>query len=398
MSADLFDKFQGIIDQVARLPQDATNPFTVKMDKVFSQTEAEIDGKRILLAGTNNYMGMTFDQNALDAAHKALDEFGTGTTGSRVLNGTYSAHRDLEDSLKDFFNTKFAMVFSTGYLANLGILSTLAGKDDYIIIDADSHASIYDGCAMGNANIVRFRHNDAADLEKRLNRLPADAGKLVVVESIYSMLGDKAPLKELAEVTKAAGAMFVVDEAHSMGFYGETGGGVTQEEGIEDMVDFIIGTFSKSVGTVGGYCVSNHPKFEVLRLVSRPYMFTASLPASAMASAKSALATLKAGSNLKAALWDNANRLHAGLKEAGFKIATDKAESPIIAVCLEDAETTAMAWSELLAAGVYVNMAIPPATPQGLNLLRCSVCAVHTSEQIDTIIAAFKMVKEKLKL
>lgn len=398
MSVDLFDKFQGIIDQVAQLPQDATNPFTVKMDKVFSQTEAEIDGKRTLLAGTNNYMGMTFDKGAIEAAHEALDQFGTGTTGSRVLNGTYAAHRDLEDSLKDFFNTKFAMVFSTGYLANLGILSTIAGKDDYIIIDADSHASIYDGCAMGNANIVRFRHNDVADLEKRLKRLPADAGKLVVVESIYSMLGDKAPLKELAEVSKAAGALFVVDEAHSMGFYGETGGGVTQEEGVEDMVDFIIGTFSKSVGTVGGYCVSNHPKFEVLRLVSRPYMFTASLPASVMASAKSSLATLKSGSNLKGALWDNANRLHNGLSQAGFKIATDKAESPIIAVCIDDAQTTARFWSELLAAGVYVNMAIPPATPQGLNLLRCSVCAVHTFEQIDTIIAAFKAVKEKLSL
>jgi glycine C-acetyltransferase/8-amino-7-oxononanoate synthase len=398
MSSDLFDKFQGVFEQVASLPENYTNPFNVKMDKVFSQTEAEIEGKRVLLAGTNNYMGMTFDQNAIDAAKKALDEFGTGTTGSRVLNGTYSVHRDLEDALKDFFNTDFAMVFSTGYLANLGILSTLAGKDDYIIIDADSHASIYDGCAMGNANIVRFRHNDAADLEKRLKRLPKDAGKLVVVESIYSMLGDKAPLKELAEVSKAAGALFVVDEAHSMGFYGATGGGVTQEEGIEDMVDFIIGTFSKSVGTVGGYCVSNHPKFEVLRLVSRPYMFTASLPASVMASAKSALATLKAGSNLKGALWDNANRLHAGLKKAGFTIATEQAESPIIAVCLEDAQTTARAWSELLAAGVYVNMAIPPATPQGLNLLRCSVCAAHSVEQIDTVIAAFIMIKEKLKL
>ena len=398
MSVDLFDKFQSIIDQVEDLPQDATNPFSVKMEKVFSQTEAQINGQRTLLAGTNNYMGMTFDKAAIEAAHQALDQFGTGTTGSRVLNGTYSSHSELEEALKDFFNTKHAMVFSTGYLANLGILSTLAGKDDYIIIDADSHASIYDGCAMGNANIVRFRHNDANDLEKRLKRLPADAGKLVVVESIYSMLGDKAPLSELATVAKAAGAMFVVDEAHSMGFYGATGGGVTQEEGIEDMVDFIIGTFSKSVGTVGGYCVSNHPKFEILRLVSRPYMFTASLPPSVMASAISAIGTLKAGSNIKGALWENSKHLHSGLKDAGFTIATEKAESPIIAVCIDDAETTARFWSELLASGVYVNMAIPPATPQGLNLLRCSVCAAHTSEQIDTIIAKFKAVKAKLNL
>jgi len=398
MTADLFDKFQPTIDAYNSLPADASNPFTVKMDKVFSQTEAEIDGQRIILCGTNNYMGMTFDPDAMAAAHEAIDSFGTGTTGSRVLNGTYRGHRELEDELTDFFGMDHAMVFSTGYLANLGILSTLVGRDDYIIIDADSHASIYDACAMGQANVVRFRHNDAADLAKRLARLPDDAGKLVVVEGVYSMLGDEAPLKEIAEATKAGGAMLAVDEAHSMGFCGKTGAGVTQAMGLEDMVDFIIGTFSKSVGTVGGFCVSNHPKFEVLRLVCRPYMFTASLPPSVVASAKSAIHTLKYGDNLRGALWDNSRRLHSGLKDAGFKLGTEKAESPITAVCLPDAQLTAQFWSHLLAEGIYVNMAIPPATPQGLNLLRCSVCASHTSDQIDKIIAAFKTVAEKLNV
>jgi 8-amino-7-oxononanoate synthase len=398
MSTDLFDKFQPIMDLYQALPDDTDDPFAVKMEKVYSPTEALINGRRTILAGTNNYMGMTFDPEAMEAAHAAIDAFGTGTTGSRVLNGTYRGHQDLEDALKDFFSTDYAMVFSTGYQANLGVIATLAGKDEYIIIDADSHASIYDGCAMGNADILRFRHNDAEDLEKRLRRLPKDAGKLVVIEAIYSMLGDIAPLKEIVEVAKRHGAMIIVDEAHSMGYCGKTGAGVTQSLGLEADVDFIIGTFSKSVGTVGGFCVSNHSKFEVLRLVCRPYMFTASLPPSVIASALASIKTLKNGDNLRGAVWDNAKRLHAGLKQAGFKLATDKAESPISAVCLDNPDITARFWSELLAGGIYVNMAIPPATPSSLCLLRCSIGATHSFEQIDKVIETFVKTAKKLGL
>ena len=214
----------------------------------------------------------------------ALDDFGAGTTGSRVLNGTYAGHRAVEEALKEFYAMDHAMVFSTGYQANLGIISTVAGKGDYIVLDIDSHASIWDGCKMGDAEVVAFRHNDVEALEKRLKRLPPEAGKLVVLEGVYSMLGDVAPLKEMIRVSKEAGAMVLVDEAHSMGFIGEHGRGVAEEQGVIDDVDFIIGTFSKSVGTVGGFCVSNHPKFEVMRLVCRPYVFTAALPPSVMAS------------------------------------------------------------------------------------------------------------------
>ena len=396
MSKDLFDKFQPIIDARDRLPADAEDPFAVRMDEVLSQTEAIIGGQKTILAGTNNYMGMTFDADAIEAARQALSEFGTGTTGSRVLNGTYAGHQELEAALKDFYGTEHAIVFSTGYLANLGILSTVVGRGDYVIIDADSHASIYDACAMGTADIMRFRHNDAADLDKRLGRLPDEAGKLVVVEGIYSMIGDRAPLKEIIAVTKKHGASIAVDEAHSMGFCGDKGRGLAEELGVEDQVDFIIGTFSKSVGTVGGFCVSNHPKFDVLRLVSRPYMFTASLPPSVVASAKVAIDKLKHASKLKGALWNNATKLHAGLKAAGFRMATETAESPIAAVALEDAEQVTRFWSGLLKAGVYVNMALPPATPQGLFLLRCSVCALHTAEQIDRVLELFREVAKAL--
>src|SRR3546814_143409 len=230
-------------------------------------------------------MGMTFDPDVIAAGKKALDEFGSGTTGSRVLNVTYQCHKECEEAHKDFYGTRHAMVFSPGYQANLGLMSTIAGKDDYIILDADSHASIYDGCALGNANIVRFRHNSVEDLDKRLGRLPEAGGRLVVLEGVYSMLGDIAPLKEMVAVARKHGAMIAVDEAHGMGFFGPNGRGVFEEAGVESDVDFVVGTFSKSVGTVGGFVVSNHPKFEVLRLVCRPYVFTASLPPSVVATA-----------------------------------------------------------------------------------------------------------------
>ena len=220
-----------------------------------------------------------------------------------------------------------------------GSFRRIAGKDDYIILDIDSHASIYDGCALGNAQIVPFRHNDVDALEKRLKRLPEGAGKLVVLEGVYSMLGDIAPLKEMVAVSKAAGAMVLVDEAHSMGFIGENGRGVAEAQGVIDDVDFIIGTFSKSVGTVGGFCVSNHPKFEILRLVCRPYVFTASLPPSVVATAATSIRKLMHGDDKRAHLWENSQKLHAGLKALGFTLGTDEPQSAIIAVIMPDLET-----------------------------------------------------------
>lgn len=395
---DLLDKFDAVAELRASLPFEKADPFTVVMDEIISETEAVIGGRRTILAGTNNYMGMTFNEEAITAAKQALDDFGTGTTGSRSLNGTYASHKKLEQAIADFYGMEHCMVFSTGYQANLGMISALGGKDDYVIIDADSHASIYDGCSMSNATIVRFKHNDVENMERRLKRLPEDACKLVVIEGIYSMLGDAAPVKELLEVAKKYGCMTLVDEAHSMGFCGEHGRGVAEAEGVEHLVDFYVGTFSKSVGTVGGFAVSNHPKFDVLRYTSRPYIFTASPPPSVVAGAIKAIEAIKNGGNRRAHLWENAKRLHAGLKEAGFDLCTDKAESPIIAVHLPDAMIGTKFWEQLFLEGVYVNMAAPPATPAGMFLMRVSVCAQHTTEQIDEIIKRFKITAEKVGL
>ncbi|WP_221792740.1 serine palmitoyltransferase [Aquisediminimonas sediminicola] len=388
---DLFSKFDPLIQQREDLLSTGIkDPFSLVMEKVISPTVALCNGKETILLGTYNYMGMTFDPDVLAAGKKALDEFGAGTTGSRVLNGTYSPHRDCEEALKEFYGMDHAMVFSTGYQANLGIISTMASKEDYIILDIDSHASIYDGCALGNAQIVPFRHNDIDALEKRLKRLPPEAGKLVVLEGVYSMLGDIAPLKEMITIAKAHGAMVLVDEAHSMGFIGPKGRGVAEDQGVLDQVDFVIGTFSKSVGTVGGFCVSNHPKFEVLRLVCRPYVFTASLPPSVVATAATSIRKLMHAGDKRAHLWENSRKLHKGLKDLGFQLGTETPQSAIISVIMPDLERGAAMWEALLDRGVYVNLARPPATPAGMTLLRCSLCAEHSSEQVDDIIGRFK--------
>jgi 8-amino-7-oxononanoate synthase len=388
---DLMSKFDSLIaERRALLDSGVTDPFAIVMEQVKSPTEAVIKGKDTILLGTYNYMGMTFDPDVIQAGKDALEQFGSGTNGSRMLNGTFRDHMGVEQALRDFYGVSGAIVFSTGYMANLGMISTLAGKGEYVILDADSHASIYDGCKQGNAEIVRFRHNDVTDLDKRLGRLPAEAGKLVVLEGVYSMLGDIAPLKEMVAVAKKHGAMVLVDEAHSMGFFGPNGRGVYEDQGLEGQVDFVVGTFSKSVGTVGGFCVSNHPKFEAIRLACRAYIFTASLPPSVVATAETSIRKLMHAHNKRQHLWENARKLHSGLREMGFKLGTEAPDSAIVAVILDDQEQAVAMWQALLDGGLYVNMARPPATPAGTFLLRCSLCAEHTSEQIDTVLKMFR--------
>ncbi len=388
---DLLSKFDDTIAmREGLLATGVTDPFNLVMERVLSPTRAICNGRDTILLGTYNYMGMTFDPDVIDAGKQALADFGTGTTGSRVLNGTYQGHRTCEDALRDFYGFDHAMVFSTGYLANLGIISTLAGKGDYIILDIDSHASIWDGCAMGNAEVVPFKHNDIDAMEKRLKRVPEGAGKLVILEGVYSMLGDVAPLKEMVGIAKRHGAMVLVDEAHSMGFIGEHGRGVCEDAGVIDDVDFIIGTFSKSVGTVGGFCVSNHPKFEIMRLVCRPYVFTASLPPSVVATAATSIAKLKNAGNKRGHLWENSRRLHSGLTDLGFQLGTKTCQSAIVAVIMPDLERGAAMWEALLREGLYVNLARPPATPANMTLLRCSLCAEHSDEEVTTILSMFE--------
>ena len=391
----LFDRFEGLRTAHGHIKACGADPFGVKMDKIVSATEAVIEGRPTILCGSNNYLGLTFDAESVAAAQQSLEEYGTGTTGSRIANGSYADHAALERDLADFYGMQHCMVFTTGYQANLGAISTLAGPGDYLLVDADSHASIYDACRLGHATVIRFKHNDPADLDKRLARLAKEPGnKLVVVEGIYSMLGDHAPLKEFVAVKKKHGAYLLVDEAHSMGVMGKTGRGVIEHDGVDDEVDFVTGTFSKSMGAIGGFLVSNHPEFDILRVACRPYMFTASLPPSIVASVRASLARLKAEPQLMTKLWHNVDTLYDGLAEAGFRLGRQR--GPVVAVHINNPELAAMAWHGLLSRGVYVNLALPPATPSGTALLRCSVCAAHSTDQLKQVAAVLSEVGRQL--
>ncbi|MGC8477660.1 MAG: serine palmitoyltransferase [Acetobacteraceae bacterium] len=384
----LFDKFASLRAAYETLESAGANPFNVVFDRMLSPTEGLIGNREILLLGTNNYLGLTFDPAVVASAVEALEDAGSGTTGSRIANGSYQGHRRLERALADFFGRRHAMVFSTGYQANLGILSAIAGKHDHLLLDADCHASIYDGARLGYAEVTRFRHNDPDDLAARLRRLACAPGdKVIVVEGIYSMLGDTAPLAAFAEVKRAFGAYLVVDEAHSLGVLGANGRGLAEAAGVEADADFVVGTFSKSLGGVGGFCVSDMEGFDILRVASRPYMFTASPPPSVVAATTQALRQLQARPGLRHRLMDHARRLYAGLARLGFTLGPEP--SPVVSAIMPSAEVAFAFWSQLLAAGLYTNVSLPPATPRGLALLRSSVSAAHSAEQIDRALDLF---------
>ncbi len=386
----MFRKFDEVLATRRELTQLGIDPFGARIDRILSATDGVIGGAEVILAGTNNYLGLTFDADCQAAAKQAIDECGTGTTGSRMANGSYADHTALEQDLAELYGWPHAIVFSTGYLANLGTIGTLAGSGDVILIDADCHASIYDGCRLAGAEVIRFRHNNVADLEKRLARLGDRTQRtLIVIEGIYSMLGDLAPLAEIAELRTRFGARLLVDEAHSLGVLGEQGRGLCESTGVQDQVDFVVGTFSKSLGSTGGFCVSPLPELELVRYSSRPYIFTASPAPSVVASTRVAVSKLKNGRELRQRLWHNATRLHNGLAGLGFDLGAPV--SPIVAVLMSGRDETLAAWRTLLDAGVYVNLMIPPATPGNLALLRCSVSAAHDDYRIDRILAAFAL-------
>ena len=392
----IFYKFQQLAAARQELEKNCDTFFNIVMKEIISGTEAVINGRPTILAGSNNYLGLSFDSKCIDAACDAARKEGTGTTGSRMANGTFAGHLALERELAEYFGRKSAIVFSTGYIANLAMLSTLVGPEEVILLDADCHASIYDGCRLGGAEVIRFRHNDADDLAKRLRRLEKrNTNVLVVAEGLYSMLGDRAPLADIVEVKRQYGAYLMVDEAHSLGVLGENGRGLAEEAGVEDGVDFVVGTFSKSLGAIGGFCVSNHPELDLVRYASRPYVFTASSSPSIIASTRTALKTLRTRPELRHRLWDNANLLYQRLEELDFLLGPEP--SPIIAARQKNKEEAFAIWSGLLERGVYVNLVLPPATPDGNPLLRASVSAGHTPEQMEQICSAFTAVSQFVK-
>ncbi|MGE3510675.1 MAG: aminotransferase class I/II-fold pyridoxal phosphate-dependent enzyme [Vicinamibacterales bacterium] len=390
----LFDKLHTTAERLAAAGPGAV-PFATVIEAVLGPTEVVIDGRRTLMCGSNNYFGLNVHPEVLAAAHQALEAEGAGTTGSRAANGTYAAHRDLERQFATLFGVKHAQLFTTGYQANLGVIAGLCGPGDTVLVDLESHASIYDGARLSGATLFAFRHNAPDDLRRKLARQRDPSRCLVVIEGLYSISGDLAPVAAFADVCREAGAYLMVDEAHSFGVLGSRGLGRAEDEGALDRVDFIVGTFSKTLGATGGFCVSNRDALPLLHYTSRPYVFTASASPSTIAGVSAALRVIaRDRASLQSRLWENVHRARTGLRAAGFEIGATA--SPIVPVTIGSADRAIAFWRGLLHQGVYVNLMLPPATHPDRCLLRTSYSAAHTADEIDRTVAAFTEVGRAL--
>ncbi|HEV2986216.1 MAG TPA: pyridoxal phosphate-dependent aminotransferase family protein [Vicinamibacterales bacterium] len=366
-------------------------PGRTVIDRVIGPCEVVVQGRPTLMFGSNNYLGLTLHPDVVAAAQRALAECGAGTTGSRTANGTLAMHEDLERQFAEWFGKRHALIFSTGYQANLSLIGGLCGPGDVILIDRDSHASIYDATRQTGSQVIGFRHNSPESLRKKLERISTrDRNRLVVVEGLYSIRGDVAPLGEIVEVCRAYDAYLLVDEAHSLGTYGATGLGCAEEQGVLDQVDFIVGTFSKSLAGIGGVCVSNHPELRALHFLARAYVFTASGSPSNIASVAAALQVIRQHPELRQTLWANIRALRKGLEETGYVIGAS--ESPIVPILIGDEDRTVALWTRLLAAGLYVNVILPPGCPKDDCVLRASCSAAHTPEHLSRALEIFARV------
>jgi 8-amino-7-oxononanoate synthase len=367
----------------------------------------EMEGRSRIMLGGNNYLGLTEDQRVIDGAAGALAQYGTGMTGSRLLNGTTQMHLTLEAEIAEWMGTEDAIVFTTGNQANVGTLGTILAPGDTVIVDSGDHASILDGCLLSKAKLRPFRHNKLDKLERMLSRAAGDGGGvLVVVDGVFSMEGDLAPLPEICDLCEAYGARLMVDEAHGAGVLGERGAGASELFGVEDRVDLRMGTFSKSLASCGGFVAGAADVIEYLRIQSRTFLFTASAVPAATGAALAALRVVRSpdGPPLLKAVQDNARYFRDGLEERGFAVVEpqrlpaghphgDDIVTPIIPVLIGDDWQAGLMWKGLYEAGVFVNTALHPAVPPGASLLRTSVMATHDRATLDEALAAFSAVK-----
>nr|VFJ74822.1 MAG: serine palmitoyltransferase [Candidatus Kentron sp. FW] len=386
--SDLLNKFQYYVDGARVFDDLPHKPYQTIIDKVLSPCEVIVKGKRTLMLGANNYLGLTADPGLKELAKQTIDEYGIGTTGARPMNGNFLLHKELEKEIADFMGCRHAVVFTTGYQTNLGFIPTLCGLNDIILIDADCHASIYDGCQMSNADTIRFRHNNVEDLERRLKRLEKRRkNKLIIVESCYSVLGDITPLEKIVELKQEYNAYLLVDDAHGFGVFGKTGRGLAQELGIEDQVDFTMGTFSKALAGIGGFIVSNHEQLPYLHYCARSYMFSASASPANITTVTRALKIIREKPHLRKALWDNSRYMRQQLKGLGFDVVD--ADSPIVSLIVGEQEKAILFWEALLEAGVYVNVYVPPTTPKDRCVIRTSYSPTFDSALLDEALSIF---------
>lgn len=348
-----------------------------------------MEGKRTIMLGSNNYLGLTNHPKVIEAGVEAIKKYGSGCSGSRFLNGTLDLHVKLEREIADFLHKEEAVTFSTGFQSNLGVISAIVGRNDYIICDKENHASIYDGCKLSYGKMLRYNHNDMADLESKLKFVPKESGVLIITDGVFSMSGDICNLPKIVELAKKYGARVMVDDAHGLGVIGKTGRGTGEYFGLEDEIDLIMGTFSKSLASLGGYVAGKKEVIEYIKHTSRPYIFSASITPASVNTALTALNILKSEPERVKRLNDISDYMRKCLKERGVSIIESR--TPIIPIYTYDDEKTFLACKMLLENGVYVNPVVSPATPVGKSLLRTSYTANHTKEIIDE--AVEKIVK-----
>lgn len=358
-------------------------------------TEVIIDGKKVLMFGSNSYLGLTNHPKIIEATKAAVDKYGTGCAGSRFLNGTLDIHIELEQRLAKFVGKEDALVFSTGFQVNLGVISSLTGRNDYLILDEYDHASILDGSRLSFSKIIKFRHNDMEDLEKKLSKLPADVMKLIVVDGIFSMEGDIAKLPQIVAISEKYGANIMVDDAHGLGVIGEKGAGTASHFGLTEYADLIMGTFSKSFASLGGFIAADHVVIEYLKHHARSLIFSASMTPGSAASALAALDIIENEPWHIEKLWENTNYALKLLKEAGMEIG--EPESPIIPIYVRNNEQTFLLARLLQDNGVFVNPVVSPGVPPEGSLIRFSLMATHTFDQIEEAIEKITSLYKEIK-
>jgi 8-amino-7-oxononanoate synthase len=357
-------------------------------------TEVTIDGRKLIMIGSNNYLGLTTHPKVREAAIEAVRQYGTSCTGSRFLNGSLRLHNQLEEELADFVGKEAAVVFSTGYQVNVGTISALVGRGDVVITDKEDHASIVDGCQMALGEMLRFRHSDMNSLERALSRCEPDQGKLVVIDGVYSMGGDIAPLPDIVSLCQKYGARLMVDDAHAVGVLGDCGRGTADYYGVTDGVDLIMGTFSKSFASLGGFLAGDDAVIHYVQHHARSLIFSASMPAANVAACLAALDIMRSDPGLSQRVCDIAARMREGYQALGYN--TGGSETPVVPIIIGDDDKTFMMWRALFDAGVYTNPVIPPAVPPSKSLLRTSYMATHTDEQMERVLGLFEQVGKQV--
>ena len=357
-------------------------------------TEVLIDGQKRIMIGSNNYLGLTHDPRVLEAAEAVARKYGSGCTGSRFLNGTLDLHIHLEHDLAEFMEKESALVFSTGFQTNLGTISTLVGRDDCVIIDKLDHASLVDGCFLSPGKTLRFRHNDMEDLERVLNRIEPDKGRLIAVDGVFSMEGDIAPLPEIVRLAKKYSARILCDDAHSLGVLGPRGQGTPAHFGLNAEIDLVMGTFSKSFASIGGVIAGDARVIDYLKHLARPMIFSASLPPYAVGTVHKCLDIIKAEPERRERLWEVTRKMKEGFTSLGFDTSTS--ETPIIPIIIGDRQRTFVFWKSLYEAGIFANAVIPPAVPENACRIRTSYMATHTESQLDFVLDTFARIGKQV--